>query len=264
VQNWQVRDDALNLTVSDTEGWLQSLASLAVTLDDSTGAEARLAFAVPAGTANGATSIVEVTATSQADNSHTANTTFPLIAQSAALAQALVLPDVVEVAAGDTVQFDALGLDQFNRTVAITPVWSATGGAIDSNGVYVAGATTGEFEVTATDPATGLSGTARVGNGVPVATEEAEDVPTAFRLDQNYPNPFNPMTTIPYVLPTPERVRLVVYDLLGRQVAVLVNAMQPTGTHQVQFDASRLPSSVYFYRLTAGRFSLTRKMILLK
>lgn len=264
VQNWQRRDDALDLTISDTQGWLQSPATLTVTLDDSTGAEARLVVAVPTGTPDGATSTVNVTAVSQADDSHTATTSFTLRAESAALAEVLVLPGTVNVAPGDTVQFDALGLDQFNRAVEIMPTWTATGGVIDSDGVYIAGETTGEFVVTATDPATGLSGTARVGNGVAVAVEEAGDVPEAFHLAPNYPNPFNAETTIAFTLPQPARVRLAVYDVLGREVAVLVDDALPPGTHQARFDASRLASGVYFYRLAADRSSQTRTMLLLR
>lgn len=263
-QNWQHRTDVLGVTISDTEGWLQSAAAFTVSLNGTTGAVAPLVLAVPASTPNGTTSTVEVTATSQADASHTATTTFTLIAESAALAQVLVAPGAVEVTPGDTVLFDAFGLDQFNRTVEIAPTWSATGGEIDASGLYVAGDATGTFTVTATDPATGLSGTALVGNGVSVATEEETEVPDAFRLAPNYPNPFNPETTIGFTVPQQVQVRLVVYDLLGREVAVLVDGVRPAGTHTVRFDASMLPSGVYLYRMQSGSFSQTHTMVLLR
>jgi hypothetical protein len=264
VQNWQHRTDAIDLSITDTAGWLQSTAAISVSLNGTTGAVAPLVFAVPAGTPNGTTSTVEVTAASQADGSHAATTTFNLLAESAALAQVLVAPGTIEVAPGDTVLFDALGLDQFNQTVKITPSWSATGGAIDENGLYMAGSATGEFVVTATDAATGLSGTARVGNGVAVAVEDADDVPEAFHLAPNYPNPFNPETTIAFTVPQQAHVRLVVYDVLGRAVAVLVDGPQPAGMHEARFDASGLPSGVYVYRLQAEGFSQTRTMVLLR
>jgi len=98
-----------------------------------------------------------------------------------------------------------------------------------------------------------------------------------YTLNQNYPNPFNPTTTIQYSIKTPLNppfdkggntrgvfVNLKVYDVLGREVAVLVNKRQKAGNYEVTFDASNLPSGLYLYRLTAGKFSQTRKMLLLK
>jgi hypothetical protein len=88
--------------------------------------------------------------------------------------------------------------------------------------------------------------------------------PKVFLLDQNFPNPFNPTTTIRYQIPAAERVRLVLYDLLGREIAVLVDGNQSEGPKSVTFDATNLPSGVYFYRLQAGKFVETRKMLIAK
>lgn len=88
--------------------------------------------------------------------------------------------------------------------------------------------------------------------------------PETFVLSQNYPNPFNPKTGVRFQVPGVSDVKLVVYDLLGREVAVLVNERKAPGSYEVQFDASRLSSGVYLYRLTAGSFMQTRRMILLK
>ena len=90
------------------------------------------------------------------------------------------------------------------------------------------------------------------------------DAPTTFRLDQNYPNPFNPTTVVRYQLPVAGEVKLVAYDLLGREVAVLVDEKKAPGSFEVKFDAAGLPSGVYFYRMTAGSSVLTRKMIVIK
>ncbi len=85
-----------------------------------------------------------------------------------------------------------------------------------------------------------------------------------FALQQNYPNPFNPATTISYRLSAFGRVSLKVYDVLGREVTTLVDAVEKPGTHEVRFDASRFASGMYFYRLTAGGHSEVRKLLLLK
>jgi len=94
--------------------------------------------------------------------------------------------------------------------------------------------------------------------------EEGKGIPSRFELLQNYPNPFNPATTIEYGLPSASRVELRLYDILGREVATLVNEVQTPGYHTVRFDASGLASGVYFYRLRAGEFTQTKRMLLLR
>jgi hypothetical protein len=95
------------------------------------------------------------------------------------------------------------------------------------------------------------------------STEDA-DVPGTFALDQNYPNPFNPATKIRYSLPATSRVKLDVFDMLGRHVATLADGIQPPGTHEAVFDARALPSGAYLYRLQAGDRIETRMMLLVK
>lgn len=85
-----------------------------------------------------------------------------------------------------------------------------------------------------------------------------------FSLSQNYPNPFNPSTVIIYQLPVSAIVTLKVYDLLGREVASLVDEYKPAGKYEVDFDGSQLPSGIYFYTLTSGNFTATKKLLLLK
>ena len=89
-------------------------------------------------------------------------------------------------------------------------------------------------------------------------------LPGKFNLAQNYPNPFNPSTTISYQLPNANRVKLSVYDMLGREIQTLVNEYQNAGQHTVRFDAQQLPSGVYFYNINAGNFQATRKMLLIE
>jgi hypothetical protein len=96
-------------------------------------------------------------------------------------------------------------------------------------------------------------------------TENAQNItPQNYVLYQNYPNPFNPVTTINYSIPQTNFVTLRIYDLLGREVAILVNERKPAGNYQMQFNAAKLASGVYFYRLTAGNFITTKKLIFIK
>jgi hypothetical protein len=103
-----------------------------------------------------------------------------------------------------------------------------------------------------------LSGTA---TGI---AENGNPQPKRFKLKQNYPNPFNPTTTIEFSIPQAAQVQLVVYNQLGEQVATLVNRNLPAGIHRIAWQAKDFPSGVYFYRIKAGDFSDTKKLILLK
>lgn len=89
-------------------------------------------------------------------------------------------------------------------------------------------------------------------------------LPSNFILSQNYPNPFNPATTIKYQIPKLSHVTLKVYDVLGNEINTIVNQEKPAGNYQVEFDAGKLTSGVYFYQLKAGTFIKTKKMILLR
>ena len=89
-------------------------------------------------------------------------------------------------------------------------------------------------------------------------------LPEMFALQQNYPNPFNPSTTISYQLPTQSNVTLKVFDVLGREVATLVNSVEQPGNKSVNFSANNLVSGVYYYRLQAGNFIETKKLVLVR
>ncbi|MBK7632776.1 MAG: T9SS type A sorting domain-containing protein [Ignavibacteriales bacterium] len=93
---------------------------------------------------------------------------------------------------------------------------------------------------------------------------DAEPLPIYYTLDQNFPNPFNPVTTIKYQIPHRSNVSLKIYDIIGNEVADLINEEQEVGFYNIDFDASKFSSGVYFYRIQAGSFVQTRKMILLK
>ena len=114
-----------------------------------------------------------------------------------------------------------------------------------------------------------LSGTV-TGNGsfcgspTDVESEISETIPTEFALRQNYPNPFNPSTKISWQSPVSGYQTLKVYDVLGNEVATLVDEYKPAGSYEIDFNASNLTSGVYFYKLQVGEFVSTKKMTLIK
>jgi hypothetical protein len=161
----------------------------------------------------------------------------------------------------------------------ITKVDSTTGGITDTSKTFT-GLTNGiryYFRVTAVDSAGNESGYSNEVNAVPQSGVGIENnniiMPTVFSLEQNYPNPFNPTTTIKYAIPnvgTQHAVSLRIFDLLGREVAVLVNETKSAGYDQVEWHAN-VASGMYFYRLEVvstsdpdNRFVDTKKMLLLK
>ena len=93
---------------------------------------------------------------------------------------------------------------------------------------------------------------------------EVEITPSTFSFNQNYPNPFNPVTTINYQIPNDGFVTLKVFDILGKEIANLVNHNKEAGYYTVAFDASKLPSGVYIYILQSGEFVSSKKMLLIK
>jgi hypothetical protein len=107
----------------------------------------------------------------------------------------------------------------------------------------------------------GIAGYYEVISGI---SNNNNQVPSNYELSQNYPNPFNPSTNISFQLPQANNVKLVVYDLLGREVATIVNGYMNAGKHTVDFNASTLASGVYVYRIEAGSFTAAKKMILVK
>lgn len=92
----------------------------------------------------------------------------------------------------------------------------------------------------------------------------SSEIPTGFKLSQNYPNPFNPSTSINYFVPKESFVSIKVFDFLGREVTTLVSESKSTGSYDINFDASKLPSGTYFYVMTANNYSNTKKMVLMK
>lgn len=100
--------------------------------------------------------------------------------------------------------------------------------------------------------------------GVITSAKDEQNIVNSFELFQNYPNPFNPTTTIKFSISGPQKVKLIVYSLLGEEIKVLVDEYKSSGTHSIIFDADGLPSGVYICSLIAGKNTLSKKLILLK
>lgn len=128
---------------------------------------------------------------------------------------------------------------------------------------------TGIAGQTFTDPASNAQYTAQAGFWFSVkmiiGLEDLDNhSPEIFQLKQNYPNPFNPLTRIHYSVPKTVNVKITVYNVLGQQVAVLVDKQKVAGKYEALFDASQLSSGMYIYKINAGEFSAVHKMILMK
>jgi len=94
--------------------------------------------------------------------------------------------------------------------------------------------------------------------------QEYNTLPKEFSLFQNYPNPFNPFTNIKFALPSEAFVKLIIYDVTGREIEILVNGFTKSGYHEVNWDAKNVASGIYFYRIEAGTFTDEKKMVLIK
>jgi hypothetical protein len=136
------------------------------------------------------------------------------------------------------------------------------------NGVVVDSAVTGTSTINF--PARSITTISLQGNVMTAVHDQQLLNPAGYSLSQNFPNPFNPSTVIEYSLPSESFVSLKVCDLLGREVALLVNGIQQSGTHKITFNCSgnsqgvQMASGVYFYTISAHGFEQTRKMLFLK
>ncbi|MGB4853543.1 MAG: T9SS type A sorting domain-containing protein, partial [Ignavibacteria bacterium] len=119
------------------------------------------------------------------------------------------------------------------------------------------------------NPTLGFAGGAggvflRYGNSIGI-TQINSELPSEYKLGQNYPNPFNPSTTIDFSVPVSGEVTLKIYDLTGKEVSALVNEFRNAGNYSVNFNAaSVLNSGIYFYKLTSGNISITKKFMIVK
>jgi len=171
-----------------------------------------------------------------------------------------------------------------NLTIDVgdTVRWTNTGGfhnVVADDGSFTSGSPSSDpwvYEFTFTAPGvnpyycvvhggpggTGMSGviTVQAANGVSDNTIMLNE----FELKQNYPNPFNPTTNIQYRIEESGVIKLAIYNVIGKEVAILVNGFAVAGSHTITFDATSLPSGIYFYKLLSKNFTKTKKMILMK
>ena len=150
-----------------------------------------------------------------------------------------------------------------NAVIAGSHNWSgAAETANNENTLIVSGSRVAnlyyqEFKARYTD----CGGTGSIVLGV---QRQSDEVPSQFALMQNYPNPFNPATVIGYQVAAAGRISVIVFDVLGREIAQLVNEWAQPGTYSVRWNAQSVPSGVYFYRLRAGNTVITKKLLLQK
>ena len=147
-----------------------------------------------------------------------------------------------------------MGINNFGETAPSYVMAPTCGFPVPTPAPSGAGFTNQHYVMSVTGDTTGIS----VGIG------DEFNRPHTFYLDQNYPNPFNPTTTIKYSIPTAASTSIKVFDIQGKEVAVLVNEFKSQGSYAVKFDGTDLSNGIYFYQLQAGSFTETKKMVLAK
>ncbi len=169
---------------------------------------------------------------------------------------------------GDTVNFVVASIHQPREVDKAT--WDANGttsnGGFDlplGGGIVVLTQTGTHYYVCVPHASLGMKGTITV-NAVTGVKDISQTIPETFNLMQNYPNPFNPSTTISFSLPSKSFVSLKVYDVIGNEVATIVNQELSAGNYTKQWNAENMSSGVYYYQLKAGTFSETKKLVLLR
>ena len=175
----------------------------------------------------------------------------------------------VSTSSGDTTLVGSTGLNVITPHIAFDPtgkLYGFTGISTQTNSIYALDTLTAAATLVGSTGVQGLLAitmrTDTLATSVP--SQEATNLPASFELRQNYPNPFNPTTVIRYRVPVASDVKLVMFDILGREVSTLVNETKEPGSYALEFDASPLASGVYFYRLTAGMFAATKKLVILR
>jgi parallel beta-helix repeat protein len=265
ILNWASPNDVVDISLSDTRGWLSGSKSFSISLDDSFGKSFSIPVLIPANTSPGQVNTITINAQSQLNTAFTDQGQVYVSTYLPELTTMVISPDFVNLTLGDTLQFSVTGYDQVNNKFSFGAEWSADIGSIDQNGLYLADEIDSAATVTVIDLVSQLKAMAKVQiNYVTGLNNRKPENPQSYTLSQNYPNPFNPATTIKYALPKQSYVSLIIYNMLGREVKTLVSKTQNSGTYTIRFDATNLASGLYFYRLQAGNFTQIKKMLLVK
>jgi hypothetical protein len=169
-----------------------------------------------------------------------------------------------------TAGFGAPGAMATEYTLVNSVIGGGGGGTVSGGGTQLVG-TVGQYAVGTTEGGefSLMSGIGHDVYGVlwtevGADVEQVSAIPKQYSLEQNFPNPFNPTTTIRFALRNQSTVDLSLYNILGQSVLTLMNGELPAGEYDVTLDATTLPTGVYFYRLTAGAFVQSRKLVILK
>ena len=183
----------------------------------------------------------------------------------AILTRIQIVPDSVTLLVGGTIGFIASAFDQDEIPMGLDPVWSATGGQIDSGGFYTAGDVPGEYFVRATDGSGTVVGEAAVDIVTTLSAETwGSELPSKLVFESINPNPTSAWATMRFALPAAADVRLEVYDMLGRPVTVPLEGLRAAGSHEAVMGTAHLPVGVYLVRLIAGRESATRRIMVVR
>lgn len=265
-QNFQYPADVLDITISDTRGWIYSPKTSVNQMKDSLGTSSIIVIKVPAGTSPGSLNKISIQAKSRSAINISAKDSFYVKVYTPLLKEIKIIPDSVTITVADSVRLFAIGYDQNGNTVSIIPKWSTNFGQITSSRFFKS-PNPGKAEITVTDSLSGLKAKSIILVTTIVGIEKIAELPSSYKLYQNYPNPFNSETTIRYRIQAISNIRITVYDVLGRELTTLVNEEKSPGTYEVKFNAERsrgIASGVFIYQLRAGNYISTKKMLFLK
>jgi hypothetical protein len=174
------------------------------------------------------------------------------------------LPGKVNGASSDAVTGEGAGVQVgITKFADLTENFNQTGHVSALDNLPIGSLIWGTSTIPANEWSLVAAGYIKAG-GTLTSIKEVNNLPKAYSLSQNYPNPFNPTTNINFTIQKASNVTLAVYNVLGQKVATLVNTFMNQGSYSFQFDASKLASGVYFYRIDAGNFTASKKMILMK
>jgi len=270
-QNWTNPNDTIIYQVHLDQPWLKSPdeAEDTVYLYEGWVSSEWIKFQVPEGTAAGAMAHVEVCAVSVADGSRD-TARFVAITRSNDPVSIHIIPDSITINSRDSFQFSALGVNQDFWGVYIEPLWQCTGGTVDPAGTFVAGSETGEYTITVTDTISGISSQAKV-----IILPEGTSIPetpitssSSAELFQNYPNPFNEYTQFQYIITKQTRVRITVYDIMGREIRTFVDRIHAPGKYSLTWNGTdhrnmKVAEGIYIYQIRTPQFSKSLKMFLI-